>query len=215
MPLNIAKKLLTIKGIATIQELKGIPYIDKVTRIKSVTITTSRQFSKLLYNLETIECALTQYTELAVKKLRAQKCICGFIHVFLSTCNYAYEKDPDKCYSDGITIQLKRPTSYTPDILESALVGLKKIFRQGYGFKTVMITLLDIQPDNGQDLLWINPNEDIKKKHFMNTVDSLTNEYNGNIIFIAKSLTASGWENKRNMLSPCWTTKIKDCPKVY
>ena len=73
MPLFDAKKLLTIQGFATVQELNGISCIDKVIREKKDVITSSRQFSKKVYDMKTLECALVQYAELAVERLRSQK----------------------------------------------------------------------------------------------------------------------------------------------
>ena len=215
MPLDIAKKLLTIQGVATVQELRGIPYIDRVTRERNENITSSRQFSKRLYDIESIECALTQYTQLAVEKLRKQKCESRYVQVHLSTCNYAYEKDLSKCYSNSIIVQLIRSTSYTPDIVEAATYGLRKIFREGFGYKTVMITLLDVREESKQGLLWVDPLEDIKKKNLMVTVDKLTAKYNRNIISLAKGISVNTWQNKRAKLSPCYTTKIQDIPKVF
>lgn len=214
LPLHIAKKLLTVQGFGTVQELNGIPYLDRQVREKNDSITTSRQFSKQLYDIDTIECALTQYTQLATERLRAQGDLCGVIHVFLSTCNYAYEKDPDKCYSDGVSLMLEKPTSYTPDILRAAIHGLKQIFRQGYGYKTVMITLLDLRPDTGQGELWGNEDEDNRQKRLMGVVDALKNHYDKSVISMGRGLFASGWENKRARLSPCWTTRFSDCPRI-
>ena len=44
MPLDDAKKLMTVQGFATVQELRGIANIDRVTRTKKDVITSSRQF---------------------------------------------------------------------------------------------------------------------------------------------------------------------------
>lgn len=215
MPLHIAKEMLTVQGFGTVQELNGIPYLDRITRTKNETITTSRQFSKLLYDIDSIECALTQYTELATQRLRAQKDVCGVVHVYISTCNYAYERNPEKCYSDGIALRLERPTNYTPDILQAAIAGLKKIFRPGFGFKTVMITLLELGPDTGQGELWTDPEITVKKHNLMEAIDNLSLHYDRSVISMGRAMFSAGWENKRNRLSPCWTTDIMSCPKVH
>ena len=214
-PLHLAKKLLTVQGFGTVQELNGIPYLDRITRTKNETITTSRQFSKLLYDMESIQCALTQYAQLAMERLRAQGDLCGVIHVYISTCNYAYEKDPNKCFSNGISLKLEKPSCYTPEILKAATYGLKHIFRPGYGYKTVMITLLDLHPDTGQRELWEPPFNDTKKKSLMTVVDNLKAHYDRDVISMGRALFTSGWENKRARLSPCWTTKFSDCPRIH
>ena len=77
LPLDKAKKLLTIQGYATVRELNGISCIDKITRQKKDMITSSKQFSKKIYDIKTLECAIVQYAELAVERLRAQNSECG------------------------------------------------------------------------------------------------------------------------------------------
>ena len=213
MPLMDAKRLLTIQGVATVQELNGIRSIDKVTREKKEVITSSRQFSRKVYDLATLECALVEYTELAVERLRQQDCECQAVQVTISTCNY-YSNDLDSQYSNGVIVQLPRLTSYTPDIVNAARLALPHIYRQGYGYKVIMVTLLNIMPSQYQGWLWIDPKEDIKKRKLMDAVDNITNTYGRRSITLAKSWTVDGWQMKREYLSPNVTTDIDVVPAV-
>ena len=210
LPLMDAKRLLTIQGFATVQELNGIRSIDKVTREKKNVITSSRQFSIKVYDMETIECAMVEY---AVERLRKQKSECKAVQVTISTCNY-YSDDIDSQYSNAAIVQLPRHTSYTPDIVNAARLTLPHIFRKGYGYKVVMITLLDIMPAQYQGWLWIDPMEDIKKKRLMDAVDQITDVYGRHTITLGKAFTKDGWQMKREFLSPCVTTDILVVPGV-
>ena len=214
MPLYDARKLMTLQGFATVQELNGISCIDKITREKKEVITSSKQFSKRIYDIPTLECAIVQYAELAVERLRQQDSECGAVSIYISTCNY-YSDNPDEQYSNGAIIKLPRMTSYTPDIVAAARAILPHIFRAGYGYKSILVTLMDIYPAAFQGNLWIDPREDIKKRSFMESVDSITRKYGRGSITLAKGFEKQGWEMKRNFLSPCWTTRYQDIPKVY
>ena len=213
MPLCDAKRLLTIQGFATVQELNGIRSVDKVVREKKEVITSSRQFSRKVEDLATLECALVHYTELAVERLRQQDCECQAVQVTISTCNY-YSDDLDSQYSNGVIVQLPRLTSYTPDIVNAARLALPHIYRQGYGYKVIMVTLLDIMPAQYQGWLWIDPKEDIKKRKLMDAVDHITSVYGRRSITLAKSWTVDGWQMKREFLSPNVTTDIEMVPGV-
>ncbi len=213
MPLCDAKRLLTIQGFATVQELNGIRSVEKVTREKKDVITSSRQFSKKVSDIATLECALVQYTELAVERLRQQKSECQTVQVTISTCNY-YSDDTDSQYSNGVIVQLPRLTSYTPDIVNAARLALPCIFREGYGYKVIMVTLLNIMPAQYQGWLWIDPKEDIKKRKLMDAVDEITATYGRQSITLAKSWTVNGWQMKREFLSPNFTTDIQMVPGV-
>lgn len=213
MPLCDAKRLLTIQDFATVQELNGIRSVEKVTREKKEVITSSRQFSKKVTDLATLECALFQYTELAVERLRKQDCECQTVQVTISTCNN-YSDDINSQYSNGVIVQLPRLTSYTPDIVNAARIALPHIYREGYGYKVIMVTLLDILPAQYQGWLWIDPKEDIKKRKLMDAVDQITTSYGRGSITLAKSWTRDGWQMKREFLSPNVTTDIECVPVV-
>lgn len=214
MPLYDAKKLLTIQGFATVQELNGISCIDKITRDKKDVITSSRQFSRRIHDISTLECAIVQYTELAVERLRKQNSECGAVSIYISTCNY-YSDNPDEQYSNGAVIELPRMTSYTPMIVDAARTALPHIFRPGYGYKTVLVTLMNILPAAYQGNLFIDPNEDKKHRNFMKSIDKITELYGRGIITLAKGFETTGWEMKRDFLSPCWTTRFSDFPKIH
>lgn len=213
MPLSDANKLLTCQGFNTVQELNGIRCIEKVTRDKKDIITSSRQFAIKVYDIETLECAAVEYAELAVERLRQQKSECKAVEVTISTCNY-YSEDINSQYSNGIVVSLPRLTSYTPDIVEAARIALPEIYRKGYGYKVIMISLLDIMPAQYQGWLWIDPKEDIKKRKLMDAVDHITAIYGRRSITLAKSYTKTDWEMKREFLSPNVTTDIGNVPLV-
>ena len=214
MPLCDAKKLLTIQGFATVQELNGISCIDKIVREKKDVITSSRQFSKKIYDIKTLECALVQYAELAVERLRSQKSECGAVSIYISTCNY-YSDNPDEQYSNGAIVELERMTSYTPAIVMAAKAALPHIFRPGYGYKTIMVTLMKILPEAFQGDLWIDPREDEKKRSLMKSLDKISETYGRGTLTLAKGFENTGWEMKRDFLSPCWTTRYKDFPRIH
>lgn len=214
MPLCDAKRLMTIQGFATVRELNGISCIDKVTRTKKDVITSSRQFSKRVYDINTLECAIVQYSQLAVERLRQQNSECGGVCIYISTCNY-YSDNSEEQYSNGAFVELPRMTSYTPDIVEAARTILPSIYRAGYGYKSVLITLINILPAAYQGELWVDPMDDIRKRNFMKSLDKITNMYGRDSITLAKGFEIKGWEMNRQYLSPCWTTKFQDFPKIY
>ena len=209
-----AKKLLTIQGMDTVQELNGIRVLERITRETKEVITSSRQFSVKVYDIETLECAMAQYTELAVERLRKQNSECKAVQVYISTCNF-YSDNPEEKYSNGAVVEFPRYTSYTPDIVNAAKIALSNIFRNGYGYKVVMITLLNLQPAQLQGYLWIDPKEDIKKKNLMETIDEISSTYGRCSIILGKSFVKDGWQMKREFLSPCSTTDINNIPMVW
>lgn len=214
MPLYDAKKKMTIQGYATVQELRGIQCIDKVERESRECVTSSRQFSQRVYDIPTLESAIVQYTQIAVERLRAQHSEAKALILYLSTCNY-YTNDPDQQYTNSVYVELVRETSYTADFVKAAAIGLRRIYRDGYGYKTVMVTLCRITPAAMQGNLFVDPLEDVKKRAVMQAVDRVTRSYGRNALGLAKGNAAGdAWQMRRQFLSPCWTTDISAVPVV-
>ena len=118
-------------------------------------------------------------------------------------------------YANGAVAYLTRMTSYTPDIVAAARAVLPHIFRKGYGYKTIMVTLIELRPAAYQGHLWIDPMEEEKKRRLMDSLDQITRQYGRGALTLAKASETSGWEMKREFLSPCWTTKYSDFPKIH
>ena len=57
--------------------------------------------------------------------------------------------------------------------------------------------------------------EEEKKRSIMKSLDKITNSYGRGALTLAKGFVATNWEMKREFLSPCWTTRYKDFPKIH
>ena len=57
--------------------------------------------------------------------------------------------------------------------------------------------------------------EDEKKRRLMDSVDKITSHYGRGALTLAKAGETTGWEMKREFLSPCWTTRYSDFPKIH
>lgn len=97
----------------------------------------------------------------------------------------------------------------------AAKAALPHIFRLGYGYKTIMVTLMKLLPEAFQGDLWIDPKEDEKKRRLMSSLDKITKAYGRGSLTLAKGFENTGWEMKREFLSPCWTTRYGDFPKIH
>lgn len=49
----------------------------------------------------------------------------------------------------------------------------------------------------------------------MKSLDKITNSYGRGALTLAKGFVVTNWEMKREFLSPCWTTRYKDFPKIH
>jgi len=218
-PLEKAKKNLTVVGMRTVQELNGIPAIDRVEREVRQSIACSRSFSGPVLELEPILTALADYTQETVKRLRDGGLVCKFVSVYLMTSSYG----EGERYSNAASAELPKHTSYLPDILGAAITLLKQIYRTGYRYRKVMICLFGIAKDNNpQGDLFEETADSEKREQIMKSFDFINNKYGRgtlhlgthNMAKIDKSKKAP-WLMQRNYLSPEYTTKLADIPRVH
>jgi DNA polymerase V len=154
-PLATTKKNLTINGFRTVQELNGVAAIDKVERGERQIVMVSKSFQAPVYNLDDIITALSEYTQEAVKRIRAEKLSCRYVSVYLMTNAYA-EGDQ---YFNQMTAELPYLSSYLPEIQVTANELLKQIFRPGYKYRKVMVGLTGLERDD-------NPQYDLFDDHY-------------------------------------------------
>jgi DNA polymerase V len=219
-PLDAAKKNLSLTGFKIVQELNGKRAIDRIEHEARQSISVSRSFSGAVYEEHYLIGALAEYTQEAVKRLREDGLICKYIAVFVMTNPHS----GDKQYFNNATAELSKPTSYFPHILSCAQSLLKKIFREGYRYRKVMIALNGLvkSADKEPDLFDDN---DLDEKHerLMRVFDSINTKYGRGTLRMESSALHDNttddefapWQMKRAFLSPAYTTKFSDIPKAY
>jgi DNA polymerase V len=94
------------------------------------------------------------------------------------------------------------------------MIALSKIFRQGFGYRSVMIILSKLTSTGLQNELWQDGLDAEKKRKFMNHIDDLSKEYGRNVVSVARSIQKGEWGMSRTRLSKCYTTRISDIPVV-
>jgi DNA polymerase V len=213
-PLLAAKKNLTINGFRTVQELNGIPAIDKVERGARQVVMVSKSFQSPVFNLDGITTALSEYTQEAVKRIRAEKLSCRYVSVYLMTNAFA-EGDQ---YFNQLTAELPYLSSYLPEIQATANELLKKLYRPGYKYRKTMIGLTGLVKDDKPqlDLFDTHYNNVKRLEPLMQVFDNLNERYGRGTITLGTSLSPQdnkqAWKMKRGYLSPGYTTDIDDIP---
>jgi DNA polymerase V len=219
-PLDKAKKHLTITGFNTVQELNGIPTIDKIEAAPRQNIMVSRSFQKPVYEINDITTALADYTQEAVSRMRAEHLSCRYISVFVMTNAFA-EGDQ---YANQATAELPSPSNYLPEIQTVANVLLKRIYRSGFKYRKVMICLNALTNDTTPqlDLFDTAHNRHKALEPLMQSFDQINERYGRGIIKLATGLLGKvphdnegePWTMKREYLSPCYTTNIAEIPVI-
>ena len=174
-------------------------------------ILNSRSFGEKITELEDMKQAVTLYATRAGEKLREQNSRCRHISVSISTARHANEPQ----YSNTASCVCDYPTSDTRDIIESALRGLSTIWRDGYRYAKAGVMLGDFyQSGVAQFDMFSEQQPRANADALMAALDAINRSGRGRVFFAGQGEQDSAWQMKREMLSPRYTTRLKDIPTI-
>ncbi len=211
-PETLIKKHMTISGLHTQMELKGISCSSSDAAADKKIITRSRSFGHTQREFEPICEAVSEFAARAAEKLREYKLAATNVHVFIET-NTFLENEPQ--YMNTAIATTSYPVSYTPEIIRFATDGLKKIFRKGYAYKKAGVMLTGLLPEDQLQMdLFLKDRNFEKNKALMKTVDNINARFGSNTMRYAEEGFARTWKMRQENLSGRFTTSWTQIPVV-
>lgn len=195
----------------TVRELNGEPCIEleEIQKTKQ-QIICSRSFGKKIETYDDMHQAVCDYAERAAEKLRQEKQLCSIVSTFIQTSYYAQGEQYHNHHSE----RLEYPSADTRDIINAAVHALRKIWKSGIRYHKAGIMLADFTDSTITQLNLFSEKQPFKASDkLMKTLDQLNNSGIGKVWFAGKGVD-TGWRMKREMLSPAYTTNIKELPIV-
>ena len=207
---NWLRKNLSVTGLRTAWELRGIPCISiDQAPIAKKSITCSRSFGHPVTDLPELKEAVAAFTSRGGEKLRQQQACAQSLQVFLATNYFQKEKAQ---YFPGITIKLPAATASTATLLKYAMDALKRIYRQGYEFKKAGIMLTNLCPPESRQLNLFQPEKG--DNELMKALDQVNHKWGRDTVHYAATGTTKTWASKQDHLSRSCTTSWQQLPEV-
>ena len=213
------KKYLTISGLKTVHELRGIESVafEEVYPAKK-SIISSKSFGSPISSRSEMNEAVANFTTRAAEKLREEHEIATHIGVAITT---NYHNKHDKQYYESRSIRLLQPTSHTPDLIAATIGILDRIYKDGYRYKKATVFLFGLYDEDIEQrgffentLSWGLAKESSKKRKLMKVVDSLNTDLGSGTVHFAREGVNKRWHQRRKKVSPHYTTKWKELPHV-
>jgi len=203
---------MTIVGLRTVRELNGISCIDmELDIMPKKQIISSRSFGHPVEKLSELLEATADYCHVATLKLRHQRSLASNIMVYLTTNRFRDEPQ----YANYASSKLITPSAYTPDFIQAASTLLRSIYRPGYKYKKVGVMISDIIAEKMAPLDFFEPVYiDDHRKVVMDCVDSLNAVWGPGTLAYAAAGINKGWQMKRELLSPNYTSNWKQLLNV-
>lgn len=206
------RKQMAVTGLRTVLELNGKPCSGlSVGRDSRKGILSSRMFGKPLYDLESIQEALSTFTTRATEKLRAQNSVASCIQIQLIGDKYDNIRGK---YKFSAYSPLLVPTAHTPTMIQIAKKLAEKVFEPGRKYKKASVMLTGIIPQTEVQMDLFDPELYTQKQHqLMECVDKINAKFGRNhAAFAATGLHKEGdhrnkWLMNQNYLSKRYTTR--------
>ena len=203
---------MTSVGHKTVLELRGYACVDlDDAPAAKKSIVNSRSFGKQVSELSELREAVSSYITRAAEKLRKQKSVAGHMMVFLSTNRFKEGAQ----YNNSLSTTIFPPSAYTPELIRIALNLLDELYLPGFEYKKAGVMFADIMSEADVPLSFIEECYlDDKRKQLMDIVDKLNRKHGQDTLFYASSGIKKDWQMRRAKLSPFYTTRWSDLPKV-
>ncbi|WP_114417060.1 translesion error-prone DNA polymerase V subunit UmuC [Marinospirillum perlucidum] len=196
----------------TVRELNGTACLGlEETPATKKEIVCSRSFGERITDFQAMREAISEYATRGAEKLRGEQRTAKQLTVFIRTSQF---NSREAQYSNAATLELVIPTDDTRSLIEAAHRGLKSIWKDGYCYAKGGILLTDFyDPYTFQPELFDEARDNPKTRQLMQTLDQINQKGLGRVFFAAQGIQ-KGWSMKRDYLSPAYTTRWSDLPRV-
>ncbi len=196
----------------TVRELNGESCIEleEIPPTKK-QIVCSRSFGVKVTHFEFLREAICEYATRATEKLRKEQQQAKVMTVFIRTSPF---KDNEPQYSNSASGELLIPSCDTRDFIELANHLLKRIWKDGFRYAKAGVMLSDFyDPGMFQPGLFDDVSTRSNSQQLMSVLDTINQSGAGKIFFAGQG-TKKDWSMKREHLSPAYTTRWDQLPRV-
>lgn len=220
-PKKFIRKQFSVVIERIAMELAGISCSELATDGQArQQIVCSRSFGRKLNDLNIVRRALNNHVVRAVKKLDTDKSLTQAITVSIKTNPFSLD---DAQYRSALSAELSKPTNSTGTIIKLANHLLECLWREGFEYHKVGISLHKLSPlDCAQYSLFNDALNDsgaasqVRENSLNHTISEL-NKQTDTTITVAAALPSAEdkqWQMQRKYVSPAYTTQWSDLVRV-
>lgn len=204
------RKLLTVSGLKTAMELRGISCIPLTEIIPpKQSITHSRAFGSPIDSIEELYEAIATYTAKAAEKMRSQHSLTSEMIVYI-------ELHPFQIHSTfHLKIRFAEPTNFTPHLIHYAKKAIDDLFITGNRYRKAGVILNSLSSEfSCQQDLFSPTTFTEKQTKLMQTLDQINDSYGYNILHTAAEGTLHDWKTKQLKKSANFSTRWDQLLKI-
>lgn len=192
----------------TIKELNGITCLnwDDVKQNKKEIFST-RSFGQRITEYTELRKALSSHGDIVARKAREQDSLIKRILIFAASSPH-----DDNYYKRSVIYEFPIATSSTQQISAAISYVLNEIFVLGVFYYRCGVGAIELESAQfkQQDLFITNTDNPV----LMSCYDKINQRYGAGAVKIASQGTSQKWQMRREFLSPSYTSKWHDIPKI-
>ncbi|PKH02023.1 DNA polymerase V subunit UmuC [Psychromonas sp. MB-3u-54] len=198
-----------VELMRTIKELNGeVCKGWDQTRADKQQIFSTRSVGQRIIEITTLQQALAKHTAIAAVKARQQGSLCGTLMAFAASS--PFDKQPR---SFKIIKHFTQATNNTLDLLMAINNNIDSLFQPGIQYYKVGIGLFNLSSEKHQQFeLFSEPKSDDR---VMKVLDNINQKYGTDSVLLASQGIDEKWAMRRQFLTPQYTTKWHDIPKIH
>ncbi len=204
---------MSITGVRTWEELQGksVMHLEPTSPPKQ-SITTSRSFGVMISDYALLKEAVMGFTDSCAQKLRRDKLVARELIIFITSNPF---REDEEQYKNSQRMTLIVPTADSQELIRSATVLLKAIYREGIYYKKAGVIVNKLIPENEVQESLFDSVDRTKSAVLMKSMDNLTEKYGfGAVRLGAVGVQKKDWVMKQEQRSPQYTTSWSEIIEI-
>lgn len=198
-----------------VRELKGEPCLTlELQPPPRQQVIYSRSFGQAVVSLPPLRQAVNDYTARAAEKMRAEGMLAGRISVWLRTAPMG---KPQQLWPDSFSTCLPQASADTRELARLALQLLERLWKPGLRYGKVGVLLTELCPAGQAQGGLFEAEQTQQGDALMAVMDSINRSGKGRVWLAGRGMKTAKecvWSMRRAYLSPAYTTRLGDLPRV-
>jgi DNA polymerase V len=203
------RKFYSVVLERTVRELNGDVCLhwDDVRAPKQAIFST-RSFGQRVTEQHDLQSALITHCSIVAKKLRQQHCLAKRLLIFAHSSPHE-----ENYYKKSSLVDFPVPTANTLTISTAVAQFIPYLYQTGVRFYKCGVGAIEVITEQYyQADLFTQHNE---RSALLSCLDTINQRYGDNTLRLASAENTRSWAMKREFLSPRFTTRWQDIPKIY
>ena len=192
----------------TVNELNGVPCLnwDEIRQDKKELFST-RSFGQRVTNEYALKAALSSHASIVAKNARGQRSLIKRLVIFASSSPH-----DDNYYKKSVIYVFPVATDNTLKIVAAISFVFDNIYIAGVLFYRCGVGAVELENSQFQQQDMFNAS--VNNPQLMKCYDNVNHRYGSGTIEVAVAEKNDKWAMRRNFLSPRYTSKWAEIPKI-